>query len=163
MQTGNTDVLDSLAELLTSLPAQWVLGNKYLAPGYSNLIMKSLINHCEAFEIDPDIVQEVFKSTTEKSKLRMVVLDALNAKGPFRELPTGVVNPFRDEWLEFICDAGGEVLGRQYVLASLTEASTTERRIVLHGRRWRSTWRSGSLLILRSFGLPIRTPREYKY
>jgi hypothetical protein len=108
IQTGGIDIPNYRADYLTSLPSQRVLGNKYLCHGYCNFVMKKIIRLCNTFELYPDIFQKVFETTTENSKLRLMVLDALQAKGPFRELTTTTLNPFREEWLEFICDAGDE-------------------------------------------------------
>lgn len=106
MATGGGDQQDS-TETGNTLAKFWITGNKYLCPGYCNFIMEKVIGFCTECKIYPEMVLQVFNGTVQSSKLRLVVMNALQAKGPLRDLPEGEMNFCKEHWLEFVSNDHG--------------------------------------------------------
>jgi hypothetical protein len=61
----------------------WVLGNRFLAPQFSNETMHLLFSNHFDDDIEPFEIDYAYKNTPEKSKLRDYVKDVVLTQGPF--------------------------------------------------------------------------------
>lgn len=95
-------------EMDLAMAAAWVMGNKYLCPGFCNAIMEHFLEHHRSDHPSPNTLRYVFENTLDDCKLRSAMMDAICNDGPLRDPGHLFFASLQKEWMDYIAGASTE-------------------------------------------------------